>query len=211
MKNKLILTLLFVVALGFTTMAQSVSIGPRIGATFSKISLSNDNEISNDDIDSNAGLQFGAVSNFKFNEMFSIQPELLYVQKGYKIEEDGSYIKAKFNYMEVPVLAKIAFGSEQFRGFVTGGPTMGYWASGKSSVKLDSFEASEDYEFEDTDNRFELGASFGVGTAFKMGSGELNLDVRYGLGFTGLFETEGNETKARNRVFGISLAYLFSL
>ncbi len=145
------------------------------------------------------------------NDMFSIQPELLYVQKGYKIGEDEAYLKGKSNYLEVPVLAKIGFGGEQVRGFVTGGPTLGYWTGGKSTVKFGDMEDSEDYEFEDEDNRLELGASFGIGAAYKVGAGELNLDVRYGLGFSSLYEAEGNEPKTRNRVFGVSLAYLFSL
>ncbi|MEJ8800653.1 porin family protein [Pontibacter sp. H249] len=213
MKNKFLLALLFVVCFAATSMAQSISVGPRVGATFSKVALSDDGdeEVTNDDIKSTPGIQFGAVANFMISDMFSIQPELLYVQKGYKIGEDDAYLKGKLNYIEVPVLAKITFGGEQVRGFVTGGPTLGYWTGGKSTAKFGSMEASEDYEFDDSDNRLELGASFGVGTAFKVGPGELNLDVRYGLGFTGLSETEGNDPKTRNRVFGVSLAYLFNL
>ncbi|MCX2741101.1 porin family protein [Pontibacter anaerobius] len=212
MKNKFLLTLLFVVALGFTSVAQSISIGPRVGATFAKVALSEEEDgISNDDIKSNPGMQFGAVANFMINDMFSVQPELLYVQKGFKIGDDDMHIKGRPNYLEVPVLAKVSFGTEQLHGFATGGPSIGYWASGENSMKMGDSEASESYEFDDTDNRLELGASFGIGAAYKMGQGELNLDVRYGLGFTSLYEAEDGEAKTRNRVFGVSLAYLFSL
>lgn len=212
MKYKFLLTLLFVVALGYTAMAQSVTIGPRVGATFAKVAMSEEEDgISNDDIDSNPGLQFGAVANFMINDMFSIQPELLYIQKGFKIGDDEMSLKGRANYFEVPVLAKVYFGTEQLRGFATGGPTLGYWASGKNTVKFGGSEASEDYDFDDSDNRLELGASFGIGAAYKLGQGELNLDVRYGLGFSSLYEAEDGEAKTRNRVFGVSLAYLFSL
>lgn len=212
MKNKFLLTLLFVVALGYTSMAQSVTIGPRVGATFAKVAMSEEEDgFSNDDIDSNAGLQFGAVANFMINDMFSIQPELLYIQKGFKIGEDEFSAKLRSNYIEVPVLAKVYFGTEQLRGFATGGPTIGYWASGKNTAKFGGSEASEDYDFDDSDNRLELGASFGIGAAYKVGQGELNLDVRYGLGFSSLYEAEDGEAKTRNRVLGVSLAYLFSL
>ncbi|WP_180336325.1 porin family protein [Pontibacter ramchanderi] len=206
MKIKFLLTLLFAVGMAFTSMAQSVSFGPRVGATFSKISLSEgeDDEME-DEIKYNPGLQVGAVANFAISELVSIQPELLFMQKGFKIGDSDAYIKGKSNYIEVPVLAKITFGSEQVKGFVTGGPTAGYLVSGKSSIKYGDNEVSESYEFEDEDNRMELGASFGVGLAF----GALNLDVRYGLGLTSLYETESGESKSRNRVLGISVAYLF--
>lgn len=212
MKNKFLLTLLFMVALGYASMAQSISIGPRIGATFAKISLSEEEDgLSNDDIESNPGIQFGAVANFRINDMFSIQPELLYVQKGFKIGEDDMYVKGRSEYFEVPVLAKVSLGTARFHGFVTGGPTIGYWAGGEHIMKIGDSEARESYEFEDSDNRLEVGASFGIGAAYRMDQGELNLDVRYSLGFTSLYETENGEATTKNRMLGVSLAYLFNL
>lgn len=191
-------------------MAQSVSFGPRVGATFSKISLSDgEGDEMEDELKYTPGLQVGAVANFGVSELLSIQPELLFTQKGYKIGDSDAYIKGTSNYIEVPVLAKITFGSEQVKGFVTGGPTAGYWISGKTSMKIASTEASESYEFEDEDNRVELGASFGVGLAYNLGAGALNLDVRYGLGLSSLYEVESGESKSRNRVLGVSVAYLF--
>ncbi|EJF09024.1 MULTISPECIES: porin family protein [Pontibacter] len=210
MKIKFLLTLLFAVGMAFTSMAQSVSFGPRVGATFSKISLSDgDGNELEDELKYTPGLQVGVVANFNVSELLSIQPELLFVQKGYKLGDSDTHIKGTSNYIEVPVLAKITFGSEQVKGFVTGGPTVGYLASGKMSMKYDGTKASDSYEFEDEDNRMELGASFGVGLGYNLGAGALNLDVRYGLGLTSLYEVESGESKSRNRVLGVSVAYLF--
>jgi hypothetical protein len=210
MKIKFLLALLFVVGLGFTSMAQSISVGPRIGATFAKINVSDEDDF-NDEVKSNTGVQIGAVANVMINDMFSIQPELLLIQKGFKIEDGGEGIRVKTNYLELPVLAKVKFGTEELHGFVTAGPTAGYLMNGKMTMEFDGEEESEDLEFDDTDNRFELGASFGVGLGYKVGAGTLNLDVRYGLGLSSLYETEGDEPKTKNNVFGVSLAYLFSL
>ena len=210
MKIKFLLALLFAVGMVSTSIAQSVSFGPRVGATFSKISLSDgeDDEME-DEFKYNPGLQFGAVANFAVSELVSIQPELLFIQKGFKMGDSDAYIKGKSNYIEVPVLAKISFGSEQVKGFVTGGPTAGYLVSGKSSIKFGDNEVNTDYEFEDEDNRMEFGASFGVGLAYGLGAGALNLDVRYGFGLTNLYEVESGESKSKNRVLGVSVAYLF--
>lgn len=210
MKIKFLFTMLFAVGMTFTSMAQSVSFGPRVGATFSKISISDgDGDELEDELKYTPGLQVGAVANFAVGELLSIQPELLFIQKGFKIGDSDAYIKGTSNYIEVPVLAKITFGSEQLQGFVTGGPTAGYLMSGKSSMKYGGTEASDSYEFEDEDNRVELGASFGVGLGYNLGAGALNLDVRYGLGLTSLYEVESGESKSRNRVLGVSVAYLF--
>lgn len=206
MKIKFLLALLFVVGLGFTSMAQSISVGPRIGATFPKLNIGDEDDF-NDEVQSMTGLQFGAVANVMVNDMFSIQPELLFVQKGFKLEEDGDYMKTRYNYLEVPVLAKFSFGTEELQGFVTAGPTAGYLVSGNAKLKMDDLKMDEDLEFSDEDNRFEMGASFGVGLGYKLGAGTVNFDVRYGLGLTNLNE----EGKAKNRVLGISVAYLFGM
>ncbi len=211
MKTKILFVSLFVVGLGFTSMAQSISFGPRVGATFAKVSLSGDNvDEFNDEIEYNTGLQIGAVANVMINDMFSIQPELLLVQKGYKVGEGDDFAKLKMNYIEVLVLAKISFGSELVQGFVTAGPTVGYLMSGKTSYEFDGEGESEGLEFDDEDNRTEFGTSFGVGVGYRVGAGMLNLDVRYGLGISSLYDAEDDdEPKVRNQVLGVSLAYLF--
>ncbi|CAM3449503.1 porin family protein [Pontibacter korlensis] len=214
MKNKILLTVAAALGLAFAAEAQTVSIGPRVGATFAKLNLSGDDEFTDevkDLIQSKPGLQFGAVANVMVNDLFSVQPELLYVQKGYQIEEGGVSAKETMNYLEVPVLAKISFGSGQVQGFVTAGPSVGYWLSAKNKYEYDGEEETEDYEFEDEDNRTEFGANFGVGLAYKVGAGALNLDVRYGLGLSNLYDDSGDDSKVKNRVVGVSLAYLFSL
>jgi hypothetical protein len=210
MKIKFLLALQFVVGLGFTSMAQTISFGPRIGATFANMKLTGDD--ASIEFKNTTGFQIGAVANFTVNEMFSIQPELLLVQKGFESgnDEDGT-MKATLNYLEVPVLAKITFGTETFKGFITGGPTLGYAMSGTNSYELNGQEESEDIEFDDEeDNRFETGLSIGVGAGYKVGAGELNLDVRYGLGLSSL-NKDNDEVSFKNRVIGVSVAYLFSL
>lgn len=218
MKIKFLLALLFVVGLGFTSMAQSISVGPRVGLNLATQVVtggeSEEEDAWNDEVKANTGVQLGAVANFGISELFSIQPELLFVQKGYKFEEDDMSVTGKYSYLEVPVLAKISFGNEQLKGFVTAGPTLGYWLSGKDTFKADGGEISGDIDFDDDEDgeekRFEAGASIGVGLAYKVGPGALNFDVRYGAGFTSVYESEG-DAKLKNSGISISVAYLFGL
>ncbi|KAA9340637.1 porin family protein [Adhaeribacter soli] len=56
-----------------------------------------------------AGLVFGGSSNFKINEKFSFQPEILFLQKGSKSDtveygDPNAFYKWRLNYVSVPLL-----------------------------------------------------------------------------------------------------------
>jgi len=150
------------------------------------------------------GLQLGAVANFGVNENFSIQPELLFSQKGYKIRDDGTTPDVSYsssltkNYVEIPVLAKVTFGNDNSnaRVFLNAGPYIGIWATGKMKSRY-SYEGDSDTDielinFHDYDyvedgvalNRVDLGLSFGGGVAIAAGPGSFLLDVRYNIGLS---------------------------
>ncbi|MER2997724.1 porin family protein [Pontibacter populi] len=216
MKIRFFLAMLFVLGLGFNSMAQTISVGPRLGVNFGtqKVPGSEDNFAKdwNDKVEASTGLQIGGVANIKFNETFSVQPELLFTQKGYKYVSDTRTVTGKYDYLELPLLAKISFGAPDFQGFITAGPTFGYWASGKDTFKIGGREFSEDVDFDDdlTENRTEVGGSIGAGFAAYLGAGSLNFDLRYGAGFTNTFESD-EDGKLKNSGFSVSVAYLFGL
>lgn len=217
MKIRFILALLFVLGLGFNSIAQTISVGPRLGVNFGTQKVSGSDEAFaddwNDKVEANTGLQIGGVANIKFNETFSVQPELLFTQKGYKFEDDSESVTGKYDYLELPLLAKISFGSPDFQGFITAGPTFGYWASGKDTYKSGGSEFSEDVDFDNDDfieNRTEIGGSIGAGFAALLGAGSLNFDVRYGAGFSSIYDS-ADDDKLKNSGISVSIAYLFSL
>ncbi|WP_162425862.1 porin family protein [Pontibacter pudoricolor] len=217
MNIRFILALLFMLGFGFNSMAQTISVGPRLGVNFGTQKIpGSDADFAknwNDNAEANTGLQIGGVANIKFNETFSVQPELLFTQKGYKYEGDTRSVTGKYDYLELPVLAKISFGSPDFQGFITAGPTFGYWASGKDTYKIGGSEFSEDVDFDNDnyiENRSEIGGSIGVGFAAYLGGGSLNFDVRYGAGFSSVYDSSDDD-KLKNRGISVSLAYLFSL
>jgi len=217
MKMRTLLLLLICVTCAFTATAQSLTIGPRLGVNFGRQIYVEDSELADfwdDEVEMEPGLQAGLVSNIKISELLSVQPELLYTVKGYKFESPDRTVTGKYDYLDVPVLAKITIGEGPVQGFVTLGPTFSYWMGGENRFKSRNLEFTEDIEFEDDDdgveNRFEAGASLGLGVAFNTGAGAFNLDLRYGTGFTSVYESD-DDSKLRNENFGISLAYLFSL
>lgn len=70
--KKLVLSALAVCALSGSAFAQQeVKFGPKAGVNFANLSNLDDSEMK-------IGFHVGAVAEIKFNDKFSIQPELLY-------------------------------------------------------------------------------------------------------------------------------------
>jgi hypothetical protein len=223
--KKVLLSVAAMITLGFASHAQ-VSFIPKAGITLSNIAVKNkaDNQKSN--LAAVAGLGI----NLPLSEdgFFSIQPELLYIQKGVKYEEDGNYIKYSFNHIELPVLAKVSFGSDAIKAYINAGPSFSYNLGGKLSSKFNDNKESIKLRFadkEDTNeisyinpednNRTDLGVQFGGGLGFQAGPGMLLLDVRYGLGLTNFERTPDTlpigvtkeDYKSQNRVVALSIGY----
>ncbi|QHT66009.1 PorT family protein [Rhodocytophaga rosea] len=227
--KKVLLSVAAMVAFGFAGHAQ-VSFIPKAGITFSNVAVKE----KEDNQKSNLAMVAGFGINLPISEdgFFSVQPELLYIQKGVKYEEDGNYIKTSFNHIELPVLAKVSFGSDAFKAYVNAGPSFAYNMGGKTTLKFNDEKESMKLRFadkEDTDeisyidpeysNRTDFGVQFGGGLGFQAGPGMLLLDVRYGLGLTNFEKTPEKlpvgvtkeDYKSQNRVVAISIGYAIPL
>lgn len=218
MNIRIVFAVLFMLGWSYSAMAQTLTIGPRLGVNFGRQIVTGDDsdisEVWNDKVEAASGIQAGLVANFKLSEIISVQPELLYTLKGYKFQVDTETNTGKYDYFDLPVLAKISIGNGPVQGFVTAGPVFSYWMGGEDHTEDAGDEFSRAIDFEDdndgVENRFEAGASLGVGLAYNTGAGALNLDLRYGTGFTSVYKFD-DDSKLRNEGFSITLAYLFGL
>jgi len=231
-------------ALGAAGHAQ-VSVIPKVGLTFSTVSLPNNSgyDFKKDDVMSLPGFAAGIGFNLPIagDGFFSVQPELLYIQKGYKVESTGDQGSLEqtdsYNYLEVPVLARINFGSERVKLYVNAGPSFAYALNGRfsqfvavgplsfstegknifgeepeNSIGDDAYLSPKHY------NRVDAGVQFGGGIGLKAGRGAVLLDARYGMGLTNFFKgnrDNGTPTDDRanvqNRVFAFTLGYAIPL
>ncbi|MFV8393378.1 porin family protein [Flavobacterium sp. LB2P6] len=138
------------------------------------------------------GFHVGVYGESFISESFSIQPELMYSQQGYKITNSSGTFTQKLDYINLPLMLK-AYPSRNF--FLEAGPQIGLAVSHKEEYD-GLFSGSQQYD----PNNFDWGMNFGGG--FKTDSG-ISLGVRYHLGLGDLYD----EGKAQNRVLQFSLGF----
>lgn len=215
---KKLLILVAAVVGSYTAQAQS-SFGIKGGLNYSNLSGDlKDEDQFNNKIGFNAGVYFNAPV---VGDFFSIQPEVLYSNKGYKYDDVerttllGQKIRsegtANFNYIDVPVLARIKAGPVFFEA----GPQVSYLVSVNDKTKT-----YVDGELEETGTSekstegyadFEVGYTAGLGFATQ---GGISLGLRYSGAFTELTDKDvpsrENIKNARHSMFQLQVGFPIS-
>lgn len=209
-----------------TTTALQAQVGFKLGVNYASLSRDPGEATIGDYKEKSViGLQGGLVLEFALADMFAIQPEFLYIQKGGKyqavVDENNKLItKVLYDYIEVPVLAKLKLGNTDGEGlgfYLIGGPFAGLALKGKGETELTVLGVTTTDEFEvdykDDDNRekrLDWGVSFGAGLNF----GHLFIDARYNLGVNNLLDDDANNNNdnsdyLRTRGIGLTLGLMF--
>jgi hypothetical protein len=230
-KYLLITTLLLLCEISFGQV-----IIPKAGISLAKISTSDIEGVGPKNV---VGFTVGAGVNFPIKGVFSIQPEIVFIQKGFAVKEDFSFslfgvtesfkidAKTVINYLEIPVLMNATFG-EKTKVHVSAGPSLGIGLGGKyryeySSSSTDGNVTSSEYEKSDGKVKFGDGGSETSGDLYvknrldfgiQLGGGvliaeKIMLDIRYGLGLTNL--NGSDEDEAKNRVLQFTVGIPISL
>jgi len=189
--------LFFVVAicsLAFASNAQ-VKFGVKAGANFYKFSGS-DTDFEDESPDMKVGIAGGGMVNIPINEMFSVQPELLYSMEGAKYSISGVDLKFNVNFINVPIL--IQYNSSGF--YAETGPQIGFLTSAKVKVE----DEEEDYKEFFKSTAF----SWAIGLGYRLPSG-IGFGARYNLGLSSLADDDDDDTDIKSSGFHIGISYLF--
>ncbi len=173
------------------------SVGGRVGINLAKV----DGE--GMDTDAKVGLDIAVSADIGVSETFSIQPELHFLQKGYKFNFLGSDLKRALNYLEIPVLIKYNLGTqESIAGFILAGPSIGFGIGYKAKSDGDEDTGSfDDIGLKSTD----FSINFGGGVSIPITGGKVVIDARYLLGLANIADGEG---EIRNRGINLGVSYL---
>lgn len=167
------------------------------------LNIANLNDI-DDEVASRTGFMAGIYLNFLVpNSPVSIQPEVLYTQKGF---ESGD-ATVQLDYVEVPVLAKFDFITD---GSITPNVYFGPYVGFNVSAELDGDDGIFVGGEADIDDDVE-GTDFGVVVGGGLDFGRVDLGVRYGAGLSEIFEDGpfDDDSGAKNGVFSITAGIEF--
>ena len=166
----------------------------KVGATFSKITLEEDGATGTFSSDMKSGLVVGAAVDVPITELFSFQPEFLYVMKGGKngdLNEGADFdVKVKVGMFQIPLLFKANFAGGSARPFVVFGPALGFVTSAKIEFDV---EGIDDEDIKDDLETVEFSGVVGVGLQFGRGT----IEYRYDHGFNDLDKEDGSSAKSR--------------
>lgn len=225
---------LFLLLTASVTVVSAQKLIPRAGVTIASNSFDGAGIDGDYDTKSITGFTVGVGYNFSISPVFSIQPELNFIQKGSQQEvsfefiEDGfnysinSKAKSTINYLEVPVLARAEFGSEKTKFFVQAGPSIAYGLGGKSKLTFTLDDGEDRYtesesgkvkfgdqpeDYDGPDAYIDNRLDFGV----QVGAGvtfleKISLDLRYGLGLSDLDDDSASKNRAIQFTVAVPLA-----
>ena len=134
----------------------------------------------------------GVFMNYAFDEALSLQPELLYVPKGFKGVLYDGFINVEmtpsFDFLELPILLKYTFsGSDKFRPCVFLGPSIGIVMNSELKISVGWLSSGIDMSSFTSDADFGIVAGAGIGYETKYGL--LTFDARFQRGFTNILES----------------------
>lgn len=227
----------FVIALfvfGAAPMAHAqISLGIRGGISLNNLAI--DPLIAGEsDPEMILGYQFAVPVEIAIGKVFAVQPEIMFGSHGAERFLKSSFVlggltsvteinnEYRVNTLEIPILAKLKFGSESVKVHVLAGPSFGFGLSGKSKVTgqntitssngvileqqnsnetytakfvqdgYDISEVNQEDEFAVTTTNLSL--HLGAGLGFSVGRATLFLDARYMLGLSDVApEYEGQD------------------
>ncbi len=122
------------------------------------------------------GFVGGGFLCYDVTDIFSIQPEVLFVMKGAKFDSAEVSFKDKLDYIEVPILVKVTLPvSGKIKPSLYAGPTFNFVMSAK---QVDG----EEIDFKDQISSMDFGIAAGAMLAYQMEMASIFVEGRYDVG-----------------------------
>ena len=141
-----------------------------------------------------AGFAAGVFANFGINDQFSIQPEVLFSQKGASVDDfqgvSGNTFKSTLSYIDVPILARINTGDAGKGFFFEIGPQGSLVVADRDFIQRSGNKFNENTTTQDL-NKVLIGYVGGIG--YQITSG-LSLGVRYTGDFAKVYKDGASST-----------------
>jgi Outer membrane protein beta-barrel domain len=206
--KKVLLTLITIFAINGVASAQ-MRFGVKGGLNLANISISP----SQTGVEPKSIISFhaGIVLDAPLSESISIQPNLLFSQKGYKasfaISTTSIEGKATINYLEIPI--NVVYHATEALS-IGAGPYLGYALSGTSTTTTttngQSKTDTKDADFDKDIKRLDFGLNVTAGYEVIEG---LIVSANYSLGLANINADTSTTSTIKNGVIGFSVTKLF--
>jgi hypothetical protein len=210
------LVIVFFFTLLFVNIAQAqyreVYFGAKVGGNLSHVMFKGDAESVFNHNKMMLSSHIGAFAEIIFNDLFSVQPELLYSVKGAHFDLVGpkdpksSYV---LKYLSLPIVGKY-YVSENFS--IELGPQVAYLLSARNEEKSDEYQSNLGYELASVDvyddmKALDYGVTAGIGYLTKTG---FYISARYNIGLANTFKSQPDITNSlKNGAAQLSLGFSF--
>ena len=205
MKKQLVIIITMSVLTG-KSLAQETFLDVVINYTPTSINYGDNNKALKDFKKGYWGLQAGASFQAGISEYFSLVPELYFVMKGGRLDNNnpitGQETKIRFNTLDLPVMARLHLCNL----YVNAGPVISYNLGGRIKTESNGTLSGEKTKMEfgshyGTYSRWDAGLQFGMGYEFKFKKSRLLLDLRYHYGMVDI----GNGADMYNKYFNMNI------
>lgn len=170
------------------------------------------------------GYTTGFALRYTEEKLFGLIVEANFTQRGWdeKFENDPYSYNRILNYVEIPFMTHIYFGSDVFHAFVNLGPQLGIMINDTYNANFDvsnppSFsnynKIKEVYELP-IKNIFDYGIIGGVGVELRLGRHIIGLEGRYYFGLGDIYGNHKSDIfygSSANRGFSASISYMFRI
>ncbi len=172
------------------------------------------------------GITIGATFRYQEEKLFGLIGELNFVQRGWveniKGHPEMSY-KRTLNYLTLPIMTHISFGSRRFKGFVNLGPEVGVMLSDNISSNFDyrhPYDADvpsnrqTEQMWADISSRLDYGITAGLGGEYYLTPRQsVTLEVRFYYGLGNIYPSAKADTfsASRSMTLAATLGYNFRL
>ncbi|MBC6608893.1 PorT family protein [Hymenobacter sp. BT188] len=203
--KKTFLSLLLLGSVASAGFAQGIQLGVKAGANLSRYTgdgKTNIEAVTQTGMKMLVGFHGGVTLNAPLSSdgFFSLQPELLYSQRGYRLEEGTNKLTVRHHFIDLPVLARINADGLIFEV----GPQLGYLIGTKNTFENTTAGNGDDYF--DGDHQFSVGYIAGVG--YQVASGP-SVGIRYNGSISGVYRNIVEDKKTRHSLFQLYVGYTF--
>ena len=193
---------------------QEVAVGGSFGVTFSSVTFSPSVAKG-----MKQGYTGGIVARWITEKNLGLQAELNYAQQGWKekFEEQPQFEYSRtINYIELPFLTHIYFGSDRVRFFFNLGPKIGYALGESTHSNLGPDDApnrhNEQHDLP-VQKKFDWGLCGGPGLEVRTGIGSFLLEGRYYYALGDIFNSRREDpfSRSASQVISAKLTFLFTV